>query len=72
MLNPLDYDPFNFMIVMVFIYVGLLGFITILIYNNTRGNSELARALQSANNGVTTTTCSNCIPSPTPIIGQYA
>jgi hypothetical protein len=66
-----SYDPFNFMIIIIFIYIMLLGFIYILIYNNTRGNSELARALQYTKQGVPSTTCVNCIPSPTSIIDQY-
>jgi hypothetical protein len=76
-MNPGDYDPFNFMIVLLFIYAILIGFIMILIYNNTRAKrSELVSALLSSRSG---DNCNgtenngknkNCIPSPTPIKGQ--
>jgi hypothetical protein len=71
----LEYDPFNFMIILLFIYVILVAFIFIIIYNNTHGTrKELQRALYgiSANSGIGTpaTTCSNCIPSPKPLIGS--
>lgn len=76
-MNPGEYDPFNFMIVLLFIYAILIGFIMILIYNNTRAKrSELVSALLSfgadgdcdgtGNNN----NRRNCIPSPTPIKGQ--
>lgn len=68
-----EYDPFNFMIVLLFIYAVLIGFIMMLIYNNIHGTRrELVYALAyNSNNGMATqTTCSNCIPSPTPIKGQ--
>lgn len=68
-----EYDPFNFMIVLLFIYAVLIGFIMMLIYNNIHGSKrELVNALasNSGNGKATSTTCSNCIPSPTPIKGQ--
>jgi len=71
-MNPIgDYDPFNFMVVLLFIYAVLIGFIMILIYNNIHGSKrELVRALSNSSNGkATSTTCSNCIPAPTKIQG---
>ena len=68
-----EYDPFNFMIVLLFIYAVLIGFIMMLIYNNTHGTRrELVNAFAyNSNNDMTTkTTCSNCIPSPPAIKGQ--
>lgn len=68
-----EYDPFNFMIVLLFIYAILIGFIMILIYNNIHGTRrELVYALSPKNGKYNTshTTCSNCIPAPTPIKGQ--
>ena len=50
----LEYDPFNFMIVLLFIYAVLIGFIMILIYNNIHGTrKELVAALapRNRNNG---------------------
>ena len=67
-----DYDPFNFMVILLFIYAVLIGFIMIIIYNNIHApRSELVAALSSNNrNGMTpNTTCSNCIPAPTAIKG---
>jgi hypothetical protein len=67
-----SYDPFSFMMVLLFVYLILIGFIFILIYNNKYGSrKELIAALQGKSiSGIPITTCSNCIPSPTPIIGQ--
>ena len=76
-MNPNEYDPFNFMIVLLFIYAILIGFIMMLIYNNIHGTRrELVSALVSSrtdddcngtgNNG----NRRNCIPAPTPIKGQ--
>lgn len=75
-MNPVgDYDPFNFMIVLLFIYAILIGFIMILIYNNIHGSKrELVNALSASsdcgggtdNNGKRR----NCIPAPTAIIGN--
>jgi hypothetical protein len=65
-----DYNPFNFMIILIFLYVVLIGFIFIIIYNNTRGNKrELLNALGVSNTcfGKPINAYSNCIPSPTPI-----
>jgi hypothetical protein len=67
------YDPFKFMLVILFIFVVLIFFIFMLIYNNTHGtSSELANALAPAIPSTTNMNCynNNCIPSPTPIIGQ--
>jgi hypothetical protein len=71
-----EYDPFNFMIVLLFIYAILIGFIMILIYNNIHGSRrELVSALLNSRSG---DDCNgtenngknkNCIPSPTPIKG---
>ena len=71
-MNPVsDYVPFNFMIVLLFIYAVLIGFIMILIYNNIHGSKrELVNAIASNNSIGTRTTCSNCIPAPTAIKGQ--
>lgn len=74
-MSVVDYDPFNFMIVLLFIYAVLIGFIMMIIYNNIYGTRrELVNALRNKNrnnnNNTTQTTCSNCIPSPTPIKGQ--
>lgn len=72
-----EYDPFNFMIVLLFIYAVLIGFIMMIIYNNIHSSkSELVSALTprnkngNGNDNTTQTTCANCIPSPTPIKGQ--
>lgn len=68
-----EYDPFNFMIVLLFIYAVLIGFIMILFYNNIHGSrQELVTALtpKNRNNNATLTTCINCIPAPTRIKGQ--
>jgi len=72
-MSMLDYDPFNFMIVLLFIYAVLIGFIMMIIYNNIHGSKrELVSALSSSsrNSLASATTCANCIPSPTPIKGQ--
>ena len=76
-MNPGEYDPFNFMIVLLFIYAILIGFIMILIYNNTRAKrSELVSALLSSKadgdcDGIgNNNNRRNCIPAPTPIKGQ--
>jgi len=72
-MSPLDYDPFNFMIVLLFIYAVLIGFIMILIYNNIHGTrKELVAALapRNRNNNSTSTTCANCIPAPTALKNQ--
>ena len=78
-MNPVgDYDPFNFMVILLFIYAVLIGFIMILIYNNIHGSKrELVRALSRSNSNSNSgmapeTTCSNCIPSPTAIKGANA
>lgn len=71
MATPLDYDPFNFMMILLFIYAILIGFIMIIIYNNIHGTRrELIHALSSRNSLVSTTTCANCIPAPTPMKGR--
>lgn len=60
------------MIVLLFIYAVLIGFIMILIYNNIHGTrKELVVALASRNNNITSTTCANCIPAPTALKNQY-
>jgi len=72
MATPLDYDPFNFMMVLLFIYAILIGFIMILIYNNIHGTRrELVYALSSRNSkNSSSSTCADCIPAPTPIKGR--
>jgi hypothetical protein len=74
-----DYDPFNFMIVLLFIYAVLIGFIVMLIYNNIHGSRrELVNAFLNSYSG-SYTDCNgignndkhrNCIPAPTDIKGQ--
>ena len=82
-MNPVgDYNPFNFMVILLFIYAVLIGFIMIIIYNNIHSpKSELVAAL-SASNGSNSRVCGggtdnngkrrNCIPAPTPIKGSSA
>ena len=72
MAAPFDYDPFNFMMILLFIYAILIGFIMMIIYNNIYGTRrELLYALSSRNSSASTsTTCANCIPAPTPIKGR--
>jgi hypothetical protein len=76
-----DYDPFNFMVVLLFIYAVLIGFIVMLIYNNIHGSRrELVNAfLKSDSDSGSYTDCNgignndknrNCIPTPTDIKGQ--
>jgi hypothetical protein len=74
-----EYDPFNFMIVLLFIYAVLIGFIMMLIYNNIHGSRrELVNALSNYGSGADAD-CNgtgnndkrrNCIPAPTAIKGQ--
>lgn len=63
-----SYDPFTFMVILLFIYFVLVLFIVIIIYNiihrgNTNYNSNQI-------NSVPLTTCLSCIPKPTPILGN--
>ena len=60
-----EYDPFNFMMVLLFIYVILIGFIMIIIYNKKHS----VKNLLESNKQKPQTTCSNCIPTPTNIKG---
>ena len=72
-MNIGEYNPFTFMIVLLFIYTVLIGFIIVLIYNNINSSkSELANALSNMNNNMTSTTCSNCIPAPTSLKNLYS
>jgi hypothetical protein len=65
------------MIVLLFIYAVLIGFIMMLIYNNIHGSRrELVSALLNSStdadcNGTgTNSKYRNCIPAPTAIKGQ--
>lgn len=63
-------DPLSFMVIMLFIYTVLIGFIFIIIYNNIHGTSKLAIALDSISKSCNNNNSNNknCIPKPTPII----
>ena len=72
-----DFDSFNFMIILLFIYVVLIGFIFIIIYNNIHGVRKplldaISRTGSNSTSITPSTTCSNCIPAPTAIKGAYA
>jgi hypothetical protein len=63
-------DPLSFMIIMLFIYTVLIGFIFILIYNNIHGTNKLATAIDTISKSCNSNSNSknaNCIPKPTPI-----
>ncbi len=64
-----SYDPFNFMVILLFVYFILLLFIVIIVYNLIR-RKKAEKQLQRNNQNIPQTTCVDCIPSPTPLIGN--
>jgi hypothetical protein len=66
-----SYDPFTFMVILLFIYFMLLLFISIIIYNIIHRNKQNTNtnATESGSN-IPLTTCINCIPKPTPLPGN--
>jgi hypothetical protein len=71
-----NYEPLSFMMILLFVYLILILFIFMLIYNNIHGSKkELKNALLGTNNNNSTsnsnnTTCINCIPAPTKLLGN--
>jgi len=63
-----SYDPFTFMVILLFIYFILILFIVIIIYNIIRGHNNNSNSNQI--NTVPQTTCLSCIPKPTPLSGN--
>jgi len=62
-----NYDPFTFMVILLFIYFILILFIVIIIYNIIyRHNNSNSNQI----NTIPQTTCVSCIPKPTPLSGN--
>jgi hypothetical protein len=64
-----SYDPFSFMVILLFIYFFLILFIVMIVYNLIqRRKTEQQIALN--NPTIPQTTCADCIPKPTPLPGS--
>ena len=64
-----SYDPFTFMVILLFIYFMLLLFICIIIYNIIHRNKQNTCAVESVSN-IPLTTCVDCIPKPKQLPGN--
>ena len=64
-----SYDPFTFMVILLFIYFILLLFIVIIFYNMIR-RKKAEKQSQQNTQIIPQTTCVDCIPAPTPLIGN--
>jgi hypothetical protein len=64
-----SYDPFTFMVILLFIYFFLILFIIMIVYNLIQ-RRKMEQQIQLNNPTIPQTTCIDCIPSPTPLIGD--
>jgi len=65
-----SYDPFTFMVILLFIYFILILFIVIIIYNIIHRAKTNSNSNSNQMNTVPQTTCVSCIPKPTPLTGN--
>ena len=65
-----SYDPFTFMVILLFIYFILILFIVIIIYNIIHRDNTNSNTNSNQINTVPSTTCLTCIPKPTPLSGN--